>query len=104
MTACGPGAMSQTCHKLVKVLCLTFGSKYGIMYTQIKERYIQMSKAYEEMKKAEQHISNACGCYNGCAGCPMNFSSGPCVLIQLHEAMNKQQFRDLRAEAYGEVM
>ncbi len=63
-----------------------------------------MSKAYEEMKKAEQHISKACGCYHCCAECPMNFLSESCVLIQLHEAMNKQQLRDLRVEAYGEVI
>ena len=63
-----------------------------------------MSKAYEEMKKAEQHITNACGCQNRCAECPMNISTGRCVLSELQAAIKEQYLRDLRAEAYGEVI
>ena len=63
-----------------------------------------MSKAYEEMKKAEQHLSIMCGCYHACANCPLNISTEACVLTQLCAAIKEQQLRDLRAEAYGEVM
>lgn len=62
-----------------------------------------MSRAYEEMQKAEDHILKACGCQNKCADCPMNISSGLCVLTKLQEAIVEQYIRDLRAEC-GEVM
>ena len=70
----------------------------------MKERYIQMSKAYEEMKKAEKHLSLVCGCYDACVNCPLNLSVGECALTKLCAAIKEQQLRDLRAEAYGEVM
>ena len=63
-----------------------------------------MSKAYEEMKKAEQHITNACGSQNSCAECPMSISVGECLMMKLRAAIKEQYIRDLRAEAYGEVM
>lgn len=63
-----------------------------------------MSKALDELRKAEQHITNACGCQNRCAECPMNISTGRCVLSELQSAIKEQSIRDLRAEAYGEVM
>lgn len=63
-----------------------------------------MSKILDEMKKAEQHITNACGCQNRCAECPMNISAGECLLTKLQAAITEQYIRDLRAEAYGEVI
>ena len=63
-----------------------------------------MSKALDELRKAEQHITNACGCQNRCAECPMNISTGRCVLSELQAAIKEQSIRDLRAEAYGEVI
>ena len=63
-----------------------------------------MSKALDELIKAEQHITNACGCQNRCAECPMSISAGECVLTRLQKAITEQYVRDLRAEVYGEVM
>lgn len=63
-----------------------------------------MSKSLDELRKAEQHITNACGCQNRCAECPMNISTGRCVLSELQAAIKEQSIRDLRAEAYGEVI
>lgn len=63
-----------------------------------------MSKAYEEMRKAEQHLSIMCGCYDACVNCPLNLSVEECVLTKLIAAIKEQSIRDLRAEAYGEVM
>ena len=63
-----------------------------------------MSKAYEEMQKAQEYLTSACGCYSRCAECPMNLSMGDCVLLKLKAAIKEQSIRDLRAEAYGEVM
>lgn len=62
-----------------------------------------MSKALDELRKAEIHITNACGCQNRCAECPMNISIGCCVLSELQAAITEQYNRDLRAKV-GEVM
>lgn len=63
-----------------------------------------MSKILEEMRKAEQHITNACGCHNECANCVLKISGCDCILTVLQTAISNQSIRDLRAEAYGEVM
>lgn len=63
-----------------------------------------MSRGYEDMKKAQEYLTSACGCYSRCAECPMNLSTSDCVLLKLKAAIKEQYIRDLRAEAYGEVM
>ncbi len=62
-----------------------------------------MSKMLDELRAAEQHITNACGCQNKCADCPMSISAGECVLTKLQKAITEQYVRDLRAEC-GEVI